>query len=69
MLKAGVMHYFLKLTAVIAVALVALVLLAVVLKIVIVAAVIAAVVVGALFLYNLVRRKVGAPLPRYPTRF
>lgn len=64
------MHYFIKLTAVIAIALVAIVLLAVVLKIVIVAAVIAAIVAGGLFLYNLVRRKAGAAaLPRSTSRF
>lgn len=69
-LGTGAMHYFIKLTAIIAVALIAIVLLAVVLKIVIVAAVIAGVVVGGVFLYNLVRRKAGATaLPRSPSRF
>jgi len=63
------MHYFIKLTAVIAVALVALFVLAIVLKIVVVAAIIAAVVVGCLFLYNLFRRKIAAPVTRYPSRW
>jgi len=62
------MHYFIKLTAVIAIALSVLFVLAIVLKIVVVAAIIAGVVVGGLFLYNLVRRRVAGPVPRYPTR-
>jgi 4-hydroxybenzoate polyprenyltransferase len=55
---------FIRLTVVITVALIAIVLLGWALHLIVIAAVIAAVVVGALFLYNIFRRRSGAPVIR-----
>lgn len=56
--------FFLKLTAIIAVAIVVLIVAAFLLKIILIAAVIAAIAAGAFFLYNLVRGRSNFPVIR-----
>jgi hypothetical protein len=63
------MHFFVKVTAVVAVALVALLVLAFVLKIVIIAAIVAALVVGGVAIARLFRRRPRAMVTYDPRSY